>query len=52
MNIYFCSARRKRIVEIICCMIETLQKRDIPQLVDYILETTITEKLTTDLALW
>lgn len=52
MNIYSCSARRDCVVKMICCMIvETFQTRDIPQVVEYILETIVTEKLSTDLAL-
>lgn len=32
-------------------IVETFQKKDIPQVVEYILETIVTEKLSTDLVL-
>lgn len=51
MNIYSCSVRRECVVKTICSMmeIETFQKRDISQVVEYILGAV--EKLNTDQAL-
>lgn len=51
MNIYSCFARREYVVKIICSMIKTFWKRDTLQVMEDVLETVMTEKLSTDLAL-